>query len=103
MTNLEWIVSVFVLLGALVSCISAIGILRFPDLLSRMHATGKMAALGISLILVGVSVYAYFHLNDGMMALKALFIVMLLFVLAPVSSHLFGRSVYYSVENDAKK
>ncbi len=102
MTNIEIIVSFFILLGAAVSCVSALGILRFPDLLSRMHATGKMAALGIGLILSGVAVYAYFLLDDRVMALKALFIIALLFLLSPVSSHLFGRSVYYSVENDGK-
>ena len=41
---------IFIILGALISAITAIGIIRLKDVYSRGHAAGKSATLGLSLI-----------------------------------------------------
>lgn len=48
------IVIFFILLGAILCLISAIGVLRLPDVYTRMHAASKASTLGVVLILVGV-------------------------------------------------
>ena len=40
-------------LGALLTLIAAVGILRFPDVLTRMHSATKPQVLGLLLILAG--------------------------------------------------
>jgi multicomponent Na+:H+ antiporter subunit G len=86
------------LLGALLSLIAAVGILRFPDQLSRMHSATKPQVLGLLLVLVGLS----FRLRDpgtiGMVLLVALFQM----VTSPIASHMAGRAAFRAdhVRND---
>ena len=42
-------------LGALLSLIAAIGLLRLPDVLTRMHAATKPQVLGLMLVLLGLA------------------------------------------------
>ena len=46
--------AICLLLGALLTLIAAIGILRFPDVLTRMHSATKPQVLGLLLILLGL-------------------------------------------------
>ena len=46
--------AVFMVVGALMSLGAAIGLLRFPDLMSRMHAATKPQVLGLFLLLCAV-------------------------------------------------
>ena len=54
------IVIFFILLGAILCLISAIGVLRLPDVYTRMHAASKASTLGVVLILVGVFFHEWF-------------------------------------------
>lgn len=70
--------------------VATIGLLRFPDLYTRMHAVTKAGTLGIGLILVAAAV------AFGTLSLAARALVALVFVLltAPVSAHMIGRAGY---------
>jgi multicomponent Na+:H+ antiporter subunit G len=76
--------------GALLTLIAAIGILRFPDLLTRMHSATKPQVLGLLLILLGLG----FRLRDvgsiGMLLLVALFQLLT----SPIASHMVGRASF---------
>lgn len=76
------------LLGALLALIAAIGILRLPDLLSRMHAATKPQVLGLWLVLIGLG----FRLREpetvGVLVLVGFF--QLLTTL--VANHMVGRA-----------
>jgi multicomponent Na+:H+ antiporter subunit G len=76
--------------GALMSLAAAIGLLRFPDLMSRMHAATKPQVLGLFLMLaaVGLQLRAW--------SLVPVLIVAWLFQLltVPVSAHMVGRAGY---------
>jgi multicomponent Na+:H+ antiporter subunit G len=76
--------------GALLTLVAALGILRFPDVLTRMHSATKPQVLGLLLVLVGLG----FRLRDpesiGLLVLVALFQL----VTTPVSSHMVGRASY---------
>src|SRR5690606_8353132 len=45
--------AILVLIGALFSALAALGVLRFPDIYTRMHAASKAGPLGAGLILLG--------------------------------------------------
>ena len=53
----EIIVVALAAFGVLFLLISSIGIIRLPDVLSRMHAVGKAATLGISALLLSAGLY----------------------------------------------
>ncbi|RYB90621.1 monovalent cation/H(+) antiporter subunit G [Nocardioides glacieisoli] len=76
------------LVGAFLALIAAIGILRLPDLLSRMHAATKPQVLGLWLVLIGLG----FRLREpgaiGILVLVALFQLLT----TPVANHMMGRA-----------
>ncbi|WP_104086199.1 monovalent cation/H(+) antiporter subunit G [Arthrobacter sp. GMC3] len=76
--------------GALMSLAAAIGLLRFPDLMSRMHAATKPQVLGLFLMLAAVG------LQMRAWSLVPILIVAWLFQLltVPVSAHMVGRAGY---------
>lgn len=41
------------LVGSMLTLLAAIGVVRFPDVLARMHALAKASTVGLLLVLVG--------------------------------------------------
>ncbi|HEY8753700.1 MAG TPA: monovalent cation/H(+) antiporter subunit G [Arthrobacter sp.] len=82
--------AVFMVVGALMSLAAAVGLLRFPDLLSRMHAATKPQVLGLFLLLaaIGLQMRTWWVWPVLLVA----WIFQLLTV--PVSAHMVGRSGY---------
>lgn len=87
---IDTVSAVFLVVGALMSLAAAVGLLRFPDLLSRMHAATKPQVLGLFLLLAAVGL----QLRTWWVwpALLVAWIFQLLTV--PVSAHMVGRSGY---------
>ncbi|WP_182526792.1 monovalent cation/H(+) antiporter subunit G [Nocardioides dongkuii] len=78
------------LLGALLALIAAIGVVRMPDLLSRMHAATKPQVLGTVLVMLGVALRVRQPSVFGLLAL----VVLLQMVTSVVSSHMVGRASF---------
>jgi multicomponent Na+:H+ antiporter subunit G len=78
------------LAGCLMSLAAAIGLLRFPDLLSRMHAATKPQVLGLLLLLTAVG------LQQRSWSVVPVLLVAWIFQLltVPVSAHMVGRAGY---------
>jgi multicomponent Na+:H+ antiporter subunit G len=91
------VVAVLLLTGCLMSAAAAIGLLRFGDVLSRMHAATKPQVLGLGCLLAAVAVHQA--------RWSWLPVLVLIFVLqaltAPVSAHMVGRAAYRSKHLDA--
>jgi multicomponent Na+:H+ antiporter subunit G len=77
-------------LGCVLSLLAALGMVRLPDLLSRMHAATKPQVLGLALVLLGVALRLRDVRSLGLLAL------VLLFQLAttPIASHMVGRAAF---------
>ncbi|MEX5304193.1 monovalent cation/H(+) antiporter subunit G [Kocuria sp. CPCC 205258] len=89
-TVLDAAAAVCLVVGALMSLAAAIGLVRFPDLLTRMHAGTKPQVFGLLLMLTAVALE---NRQPVMIPLIALgWIFQLLTV--PVSAHMVGRSTY---------
>jgi multicomponent Na+:H+ antiporter subunit G len=87
-------ISIFLLLSGTTFCvISAIGVVRMPDLYLRMSSSTKSSTLGVGLIMLGVAVNFYHELGP---AARAIAIVIFLLITAPVSAHLIGRAAYHT-------
>lgn len=87
----EIISGIILLVGAFFVLVAAIGLIRLPDLLMRMHATTKAGTLGAGLILVAVAV------TYGDVAVISMVVATIIFIVltAPVAAHMIGRSAYY--------
>jgi len=86
----EVVAAVLVILGSLFALVSAVGMLRLPDTLIRMHAATKAGTLGAGLILAAVAM-GYGAVG---MTLRALMTMAFLLLTAPVAAHLIGRAAY---------
>jgi len=87
---LDIIGALFLLLGAMLCFAASVGLVRFPDVLTRMHAATKPQTLGLLFVVVGVA----FSLQN-LQALGILLLVVVLQLLtAPVAAHMVGRTAY---------
>ncbi|RUT31029.1 monovalent cation/H(+) antiporter subunit G [Arsenicitalea aurantiaca] len=85
---LQYVAAILVIIGSLFALLAAIGLLRLPDLLSRMHAGSKAGVVGAGLILIAIALVAL----DFGVALRAILGVVFLILTTPVSAHLLGRA-----------
>jgi len=84
------ITALLVVAGGLFALAAAVGVLRLPDVLIRMHASTKAGTLGCGLILVAVAVY----FGETGITARALAAIVFLIVTAPVAAHMIGRAAY---------
>ncbi|MEQ6375826.1 monovalent cation/H(+) antiporter subunit G [Bacillaceae bacterium S4-13-58] len=91
---IEIIISFFILVGTIVTVSASIGILRFPDIYTRMHAATKSATLGVSSIMIASFLYLFdLHgVSSGKLILAIIFVLLT----APVSGHMISRAAYRS-------
>ncbi len=90
MSVLDLLAAVLVLAGSALALTAAIGVLRFPDTLTRMHAATKPQVLGLVLVLVGATIRLSGNVDVGMLVLTAMFTV----ITAPVIAHRVGQLAY---------
>ncbi|QNG19965.1 monovalent cation/H(+) antiporter subunit G [Rhodococcus triatomae] len=89
-TALQILSGTLILLGSVLALTAAIGIVRFPDTLRRMHSATKPQVVGLVLILSGAIVSLRDNIDIWMMALAILFTL----VTAPVIAHTVSRVAY---------
>jgi multicomponent Na+:H+ antiporter subunit G len=82
---------VLLLVGAAFLLLAALGVLRMPDLFTRMQPATKAATLGISCTLGAAAL----HFGDPVIALRVLATIVFFFLTAPVTAHLIGRASYF--------
>ncbi|WP_052849931.1 monovalent cation/H(+) antiporter subunit G [Streptomyces avicenniae] len=86
---LDLLTGLFVLVGACFSLLAAIGVLRFPDPISRLHAAAKAQTLGVLLVMLGVA----FQTPAKEAVVLALVVVFQL-ITVPVLGQVMGRTAY---------
>ncbi len=85
---IAWIAGIVCLLGGAFALIASVGILRLPDVLTRMHASTKAGTLASALILVAASL----HFSEMHVATTATATILFLMLTAPIAAHMLGRS-----------
>jgi multicomponent Na+:H+ antiporter subunit G len=78
------------LFGAILVLLAAVGVVRFPDVLSRMQSLTKASTLGVVLVAVG-SVFVLPTWNDDTSAIAA---ALLQLLTLPISASLIARATY---------
>jgi multicomponent Na+:H+ antiporter subunit G len=82
--------AVCLLLGSFLCLAGAVGLIRFPDTLSRLHAATKPQTLGLILILTGLAL----TLRTWAAVTTLVLLAATQFFTSPVSAHLVGRAAY---------
>jgi multicomponent Na+:H+ antiporter subunit G len=79
------------LAGATLMLLAAVGVLRMPDVFTRMQASTKAASLGSGLILLAAAV----HFAELSVIVRALLAIAFIFLTAPISAHMISRAAYF--------
>ncbi|GAA3285448.1 monovalent cation/H(+) antiporter subunit G [Paenarthrobacter aurescens] len=96
---IDVVTAVFLIVGALMSLGAAIGLLRFPDLMSRMHAATKPQVLGLFLMLAAIGLQMRTWWVWPVLLVAWIFQLLT----APVSAHMVGRSAYRTKHGHREK
>ncbi|MBC1474854.1 Na+/H+ antiporter subunit G [Listeria grandensis] len=89
---IEIIISIMILIGASLSILAAIGVIRLPDVYTRTHAAGISNTFGVSLLLFATVGY-FFHSGEGFNA-RVLLAILFIYLTTPIASHLINRAAY---------
>ncbi len=88
----EMLVSIFLILGSLLSLVAAVGVLRLPDLFTRMHAATKTGTVGVSVIAIGMMI----HFDTITVTSRGVLVIAFFLLTAPVAAHMIARAAYKS-------
>jgi multicomponent Na+:H+ antiporter subunit G len=87
---LDLLAALCLLLGAFLSLAAGVGLLRFRDALSRLHAATKPQILGLIFVLAAIALSS--RSWSTMLALAPILLFQML--TAPISAHMVGRAGY---------
>ena len=90
MTPLEIVATAFIAVGTFFGFVATVGIIRLPDLYSRLHAASKSDTLGTILTLAGVALTFHSTVPWVKLALLALFML----ITTPTATHAITRAAY---------
>ncbi|MBB6454356.1 multicomponent Na+:H+ antiporter subunit G [Salirhabdus euzebyi] len=87
-------ISLLLIIGTFFIFSASLGIIRFPDVFTRLHAASKSSTLGVASILIGAFLFMYFDADivSGKLILGIIFMLLT----APVSAHMIARAAYMS-------
>lgn len=86
----DLITILFIVLGLFFFTVATVGLIRLPDVYTRLHATTKGDTLGAALVLLGLSLYGGLEINT----VKLGMIIAFVWLTNPTASHLVGKAAY---------
>ena len=87
---LELVVSVLIVLGGFFALVGSVGMVKLPDLLTRLHAPTKATTLGVGGALAASMVF--FAGFEGDLSIHEVLITAFLFLTAPISAHFIAKA-----------
>jgi multicomponent Na+:H+ antiporter subunit G len=84
--------ALFVLIGSFLCISGGVGLLRFPDFYTRMHAVGVTDTLGAGMILIGLMFYS----PDFITLTKLVIILLLTLLIGPTTSHVLAKAAMHN-------
>jgi len=83
--------SLMMLLGGAFCLLGAVGMLRMPDLFTRLQAATKTGTLGVGFVMLAAAV----HFQDLGVSVRAILVIIFLFLSAPIAAHVIARAAYF--------
>lgn len=84
------IAGLLVIVGAFFAFIASVGLLRLPDIYSRMHSASKAGTVGSGMMMIALAVTA----GDSGTAIRAIAGIVFFIMTAPIAAHLLARAAY---------
>lgn len=85
-----WMSAAFIMVGASALLLAAIGLVRFPDVLTRIQAATKAGTLGVGCLLVGAAV----HFAQAAVTAHVVLILLFFVLTSPIAAHRIGRAAH---------
>jgi multicomponent Na+:H+ antiporter subunit G len=85
-----WIVGLLMLAGVFLMFLTGLGLVRMPDVFTRMHAATKSASLGVAFLFIAAALV----FQETAVVTKSIVTIVFIFLTAPVAAHLLGRAAY---------
>lgn len=90
---MDLVISAFLVFGAAFVLLGSIGLVKLPDIYSRLHAPTKATTLGVGSILIA-SALAASSRGPGLSVHEAL-VMIFLFLTAPIGAYLIARAALH--------
>lgn len=83
-----YVIAFWLLVGAIFSLVGSIGLLKFNNSMTRMHAPTKVGTIGVGALLLASMIHSFAY-GDG--SFHELLIMAFLFVTAPISANFIAK------------
>lgn len=85
---IEWMARLFLLAGATLALLAGVGVLRMPDVFTRMQASTKASTLGLGCLLIALAI----RYPQTAIVVRAAAIMAFLMLTTAVSAHVIARA-----------
>lgn len=92
---IEITAALFIITGAFFVLVAAIGLLRLPDLMTRIHAATKATSFGLLLALSGLALY----FGTWQIIVKSILLVAFIYLTAPLAASVIAKSAMIEKED----
>lgn len=86
----DLVAAILLVCGGILTVAAGVGLVRFPDTPSRLHAATKPQVLGLILVLIALALSA----RSWSMLLVLIPVIVFQMLTAPISAHIVGRAAY---------
>ncbi len=90
---IEWIISIFLLIGGSFILVGSIGLVKMPDFFMRLHGPTKATTLGMASLLTAAMVF--FSSTQAGLSIKEILISLFLLLTAPISGYMMIKSAIH--------
>ncbi|EKE69842.1 Na+/H+ antiporter subunit G [Oceanibaculum indicum] len=98
---LELLLSAFIVIAGFFSLVGSFGLLKLPDVMTRLHAPTKATTLGVGGILVASMLYNL--MAHGTVSVHELAITLFLFITAPITANFIAKAYLHEQRAEAAK
>jgi multicomponent K+:H+ antiporter subunit G len=93
-TLIESLIAAHIVVGSLFIFVGSLGLVRLPDLMSRLHAQSKATTLGVGGCLVASMIH--FGALQGRVSVQEVLIILFLFLTSPVTAHFLSKAYLHT-------
>lgn len=97
----EALISFLIVVGGIFALVGSIGLVKLPEIMTRLHAPTKATTLGVGSTLIASMLY--FLLVEGQMSIHELTITVFLFVTAPITANFIAKAYLHEQRDSAAK
>jgi multicomponent K+:H+ antiporter subunit G len=99
-TALEIIIALHIVIGSTFVLVGSFGLIKLPDLMSRLHGPSKATTLGVGGCLIASILY--FTITEGRLSIQEVLITFFLFLTAPITANFIAKAHIHTSEMGPK-